>query len=247
MKEIKLTQGQVALVDDEDFERLSKYNWAARFNKNTQSYYAQTTLIVDGSKISLQMARYIVGAGEGTNVDHGSHDTLDNRRGNLNLTTPSGNSKNKRLRNDNTSEVCGVSYDKTHGYWRARIAHDGRRVSLGHFSDKADAVAARLAANKKYGYHENHGTRIIGSGKGLGNTNSRSNSQRLSINNRSGVCGVSWHKGTKRWRTDITIKGKQVALGRFVNKADAISARQAANIKYGFHEKMRLAANGGIT
>ena len=50
MKQIKLTQGQVALVDDEDFEWLSKHNWLAQWNKCTQSFYAYRTAYKAGGK-----------------------------------------------------------------------------------------------------------------------------------------------------------------------------------------------------
>jgi hypothetical protein len=40
--EIELTQGQVALIDDEDFELVSKYKWYARWDSHTESFYAVT-------------------------------------------------------------------------------------------------------------------------------------------------------------------------------------------------------------
>lgn len=52
--------------------------------------------------------------------------------------------------------------------------------------------------------------------------------------NKSGVCGVGWHKTDRRWVAFITINGKQKRLGGFVNKDDAIAARLAAEEEYGF-------------
>lgn len=53
--------------------------------------------------------------------------------------------------------------------------------------------------------------------------------------NTSGVMGVVWHKRDKRWQASITISGKTVHLGQFVEKADAIFARKQAESDYGFH------------
>lgn len=67
----------------------------------------------------------------------------------------------------------------------------------------------------------------------------------LEINNRnaskhkknsSGVTGVYWHKGNKKWRALIFSTGKLINLGSFDVKDDAIKARAEANIKYGFHQ-----------
>ena len=58
----------------------------------------------------------------------------------------------------------------------------------------------------------------------------------LSKRNKSGICGVSFEQGRNKWVAGICINKKSINLGRFKNKSDAIDARKAANIKYGFHE-----------
>lgn len=55
-------------------------------------------------------------------------------------------------------------------------------------------------------------------------------------NNTSGFTGVSWDKSRKKWRSAIKVNDKVKHLGRFVKKSDAIKARKAANVKYGYHE-----------
>lgn len=57
----------------------------------------------------------------------------------------------------------------------------------------------------------------------------------LCSDNKSGVNGVSWHKRDKRWRAHIVIARKQIHLGNFINKEDAIAARFAADKEIGFH------------
>jgi hypothetical protein len=58
----------------------------------------------------------------------------------------------------------------------------------------------------------------------------------LSPRNTSGFCGVAWDKKGCRWAARITAAGKTMHLGNFLEIEDAIDARKAANIKYGFHE-----------
>ena len=55
-------------------------------------------------------------------------------------------------------------------------------------------------------------------------------------NNSSGFTGVHWNKAERKWRAQIMIHKKNIHLGTFDRKGDAIKARKAANIKYGFHE-----------
>lgn len=59
--------------------------------------------------------------------------------------------------------------------------------------------------------------------------------QGIPRNNKSGFLGVSWAKHNKKWLASISIKGKKINLGYFDLKSDAIKAREAANIKYGYH------------
>lgn len=60
--------------------------------------------------------------------------------------------------------------------------------------------------------------------------------RKMQTNNTSGVAGVSWRKQSKHWQAKITILGKQIFLGQYKEKADAIRARKEAEQKYGFHK-----------
>jgi hypothetical protein len=92
-------------------------------------------------------------------IDHINGDRSDNRIENLRSVTNAENHKNQGLRAINTSGVVGVSWLTRRQRWQARIMVDGLQVNLGHFRDFADATRARLAAEKLYGFHENHGSR----------------------------------------------------------------------------------------
>ncbi len=59
---------------------------------------------------------------------------------------------------------------------------------------------------------------------------------RKPASNTSGTVGVYWCKQTRKWQSQISYAGRQVTLGRFHDKEDAIAARKAAEVLYGFHE-----------
>ena len=147
MIEIPLTQGQVALIDDEDFELVSKYKWHVQWNKNTKSFYAGTKIRKsDGKRTTLQMHRLIVNAQKGQRVDHIHHNTLDNRKSELRICTPSQNQHNRAIQANNTSGYKGVSWHKQRQKWLARIKVNGKRISLGLFLTPELAHAAYCRA-----------------------------------------------------------------------------------------------------
>jgi hypothetical protein len=66
-------------------------------------------------------------------------------------------SKNQRRRKNNTSGFNGVSWDSKRGEWQVTISVDYKSISLGRYDNIEDAVAARKAGDKLYGYNPNHG------------------------------------------------------------------------------------------
>lgn len=94
---------------------------------------------------------------EGMEIDHINHIRDDNRIENLRLVSRRENTRNSSIRSDNTSGVVGVGFDKRQGKWYAQIIVNGERVSLGRFTEKSDAITARIEAERKYGFHDNHG------------------------------------------------------------------------------------------
>lgn len=87
-------------------------------------------------------------------IDHIDHDKLNNRPGNLRLVNPSVNQQNRTLSRASNTGHCGVY--KRVGY-SAHIGYFGKQIRLGNFRTLKEAVAARKAAEIKYGYHPNHG------------------------------------------------------------------------------------------
>jgi len=90
-------------------------------------------------------------------IDHINGNKADNRITNLRDVTVKENQRNASLRKDNSSGFVGVCFYKKTGEWCAYIKVDGKRIHLGNFVDKELAILARKKANKKYGFHKNHG------------------------------------------------------------------------------------------
>jgi len=149
--EIALTQGQVALIDDDDFELVSRYKWCAAWDPSTKSFRAITTIRKDdGKRTALLMHRLIMNANKGEEVDHIHHFTLDNRKSELRLCTRSQNMQNTHKYANNRSGHKGVYWINNCQKWRAQIRSNGQPIHLGIFTDINDAIAARAAATLLY-------------------------------------------------------------------------------------------------
>lgn len=98
MREIKLTKGLVALVDDSDFEYLSMWKWcASQEGRNGSKWYAirWSTTIEHGTgkRFKIRMHRVLMCPEIGLVVDHLNSNGLDNRRSNLECVTQAENMK----------------------------------------------------------------------------------------------------------------------------------------------------------
>lgn len=127
------------------------------FNRlNDQSYFVGTLLGVP--RAAHRVAWLCMEDELPPEIDHINGDSLDNRWCNLAASDRQENAKNQKLYANNTSGCSGVVLT-AHGTWRAQIAVGrSRKVSLGTFRTKEEAIAARRAAERQHGYSERHGT-----------------------------------------------------------------------------------------
>ena len=145
MKEIKLTQGKVALVDDEDFKYLNQWKWFA--NKLRNTYYAIRN-DKNRKSATVYMHREILITPELLEIDHRDRNGLNNQKFNLRICTRRQNAFNNKPV-DSISEFIGVSYIKGK-YIRAYIRHENKQIHLGLFKSEYEAAKAYDMAAKKY-------------------------------------------------------------------------------------------------
>lgn len=141
-KTIPLTRGLEAIVDADDYERLSQHKWHAHRATERDRFYAVTTLRIDGKIITERMHRMVMGATfrDGKIVDHISPaETLDNRKRNLRFVTASQSSVNA-IRTKQASGVRGVY--KRRNRWSAQIMMGHKRIWLGTYNTKEQAAEA---------------------------------------------------------------------------------------------------------
>lgn len=140
-REIPLTKGKVAIVDDADYEWLSRWKWCyIRTSEGCE--YVMRKIRRDGRQMTILMHRLIVNPQPGYEVDHIDHNGLNNTRGNLRQCTHQENMRNKRRRADASAPYKGVWYQKRGGGWGANITIDGKRTHLGTYETVEKAALA---------------------------------------------------------------------------------------------------------
>lgn len=146
-RKLKLMQGDVALVDAEDYERVAQYSWWVKAHPKRVVKYAAGKV---GNKL-VTLHRFILNAPKGKQVDHKNHNGLDNRRSNLRLCSHSQNIHRRNMMKVNkTSKYKGVHRYKNGNCWCSAIRVDGKRMFLGYFDCEKEAARKYNAAAKKH-------------------------------------------------------------------------------------------------
>ena len=146
MKMIWLTQGQFTLVDDKDYEKLSKHKWYAI--KKNNAFYAVRNIVKDNNKRTmLLLHREILNITDRDIItDHIDHNGLNNKQSNLRKATWSENNANRRPTENSSSKYLGVGFVKKSKKWICQIQKDKKLIYIGTFDNENDAA---MAYNKK--------------------------------------------------------------------------------------------------
>lgn len=134
MAQLELTQGKLALVDDEDYECVSAHKWYAEKSRGGLWYAARAV-----EYTHIRMHTVILGVDGGIRVDHRDGDGLNNRRNNLRIATNGQNVANQHTIRG-TSRYRGVHWDKHSRKWSAKISVHGVTYYLGQSSSEEEAA-----------------------------------------------------------------------------------------------------------
>lgn len=139
-----------ALIDREDIDRVKDYKWY-----QGSSGYAQSDN-VEGQRVLLH--KFLMKSEGFDYIDHVNSDKLDNRKSNLRFVTGSQNNYNREYSSNFENEDIGIYYNKDKNLWKTYIGYKNKRIYLGGFKDKKDAIKARRQAEIEYfgEYHYNY-------------------------------------------------------------------------------------------
>ena len=132
--------GNIFYFDLEDFDKIKDYCWSE------DGGYIKTRESISGKSVYLHVLCF--GKKKKKVVDHVDRNKFNNRKSNLRFTSDRYNIINSSIRSTNSSGIIGVS--KYRKKWRARIVVNYIEIALGNFTDKKEAIVARLKAEKKY-------------------------------------------------------------------------------------------------
>lgn len=133
-----------AMVDDEMFDFLNKWNWTAQPHGQT-AYAVRNITTKDGNRKSIRMHRFVAGISDSKiEIDHIDGNGLNNQKCNLRQANRIQNNRNTKSRIGSTSKYLGVSLKRGNNNkkWVAQINFENKKHHLGYFKDEIEAAKA---------------------------------------------------------------------------------------------------------
>jgi hypothetical protein len=222
LREIPLTQGYIALVDDEDYDYLMQWKW------HYMQGYAKTFDKVNKTG-KIAMHRLLLEANSGEIVDHVNRNKLDNSKTNLRKSDCVGNARNRdKYSMETSSKYKGVFYDKKRRKYTGNITvESGNTKYLGHYLLETDVAF----------YYNQYAIKYFGDYAVLNELpfdytpSERFGPDTHKTRTSSKYRGVSRKKSDGRYRAYIVKDWRQISLGVFETERIAAEMYNAAAIE----------------
>lgn len=155
--EIQISDKKV-LIDKEDYDKVCKYKWNLHSDSTNIYVRAYKRYKENGVKEYIFLHNLVMDNKEKLLVvDHIDGNTLNNKKSNLRLCTQKNNEINKKIQKNNKSGHKGVWYSSLERKWKAYITYNNKRIHLGTFINKNEAIKVREEAENKYFKNFNRG------------------------------------------------------------------------------------------
>ncbi len=142
---IPLTQGKIAIVDKEDYQKLNQHKWYAVKSSDGSIYYAAYWVGKKPKRKVIFMHRIIMNALPNQQIDHKNGNGLYNRKANLRFCTNSQNQQNRKSTLHRTSIFKGIFWNKwgqRRKRWKAEICLNHKHICIGYFNSEIEAAKA---------------------------------------------------------------------------------------------------------